>query len=126
MRKKNLRSAFIVVSYVKKTYKDNITFFYVHNFRGQYYYLLCSQLTWATGKIVAKGSLELDRHDVVEDWINGAVHVDHRAGEEQEPEVHILVLGEAVVDDHHSVRHPERSESQHHYHQHANHLWNRW
>ena len=58
-------------------------------------------------------SAKLGRHGVVEDRVDGAVHVDHEAAEEQEPVFLERLLRKRVVDDVDSVRHPQDGKHAH-------------
>lgn len=78
---------------------------------------------WTTEEAV-KCSTKLDRHDVVEDGVYGAVRVDHEATEEQEPEVLEALTGERIVDDIGSVWQPENSKDADNDTQHLRYLHN--
>lgn len=73
---------------------------------------------WVLALALAKlfeGGPELLRHEVVDDWVDGAVDVDAHAAEEQEPRVEVGWVHERV--DHHQcpVWHPEQGEKNHHH-----------
>ena len=57
-----------------------------------------------------EGSPEFDGHGVVEDGIDGAVHVDHDAAKQEEPHVEEAFRSERVVDHVDSVGHPQDGE----------------
>ena len=67
-------------------------------------------------------SAELGGHGVVEDRVDGAVHIDHEATEQDEPVVGESLSGERVVDDVDAVGHPESGEQTHDDRQHLDHL----
>jgi len=55
-------------------------------------------------------TVELGRHDVVEDGIDGAVGVDHHATEEHQPAVFISISDERIVNNVRSVGQPQYGE----------------
>ena len=62
---------------------------------------------------VPEGPTELGGHCVVEDRVNGAVHVDHETTEEYEPVVGEPLCSERVVYYVDAVGHPESGEHTH-------------
>jgi len=69
-----------------------------------------------------KSSTKFDRHDAIEDRIDGAVQIDHETTEQQEPDVLIAMTRERVVDDERSVREPQDGEHADDYRQHLRYL----
>ena len=61
----------------------------------------------------SEGAAKLDRHDVVEDGVNCAVHVNHDTTQQAKPEVVKLLVGERVVDDKQSVGQPQQRKRHH-------------
>lgn len=69
-----------------------------------------------------EGSPEFLGHEVVDDGVDGAVQVDARPAEEQEPDVQVRWVHEGVYHHQCAVRHPQEGEEHHHHCQHFGHL----
>jgi len=83
---------------------------------------VCPFASSGAAEQVLEGTAELDRHRVVEDGVNGAVHVHHDSAEQLEPVVVEAEAGKGVVDDPEAVGHPEHRKQADHHRQHLDHL----
>lgn len=74
------------------------------------------------GEESLEGTAKLDRHGVVEDRVDGRVHVHHEPAEEDEPVVCVALAGKRVVNDKYPIWHPKKSKHSNYHCQHFDHL----
>lgn len=69
-----------------------------------------------------EGTPKLDRHCIIQDWVDGTIDVDHSSTEEEKPQIHVLPLGKGIIHYHYPIGHPSYHEHCHNNRQHSNNL----